>query len=296
MISTLHNTASHRARTGPRPSSAGATAVVALASIGIGSVALFVRPLSEAGIAPAAVAFFRYAITAIVLLGALDRRRERRSATVWGLAAGAAAGLGWITYADSVSSADLATTGVAYMTYPVFALTSCRLLFGRRPSVRSALGGLLVVLAAAIALGPTALLDASPVLFVAPATFGFSISVLTERLRVLDPSARLASVTLGAALVLAPLVLALPRAAVVPSGASGWMLMLGVALGCGLVPMWIYGAAAPMIGSARTAVAGAVELPTMFAIGAFAYHEAVEVNHVIAAAIIAGSVALTPTD
>lgn len=273
----------------------GATILVAVASIGVGSAALFVRPLREAGIAPASLAFFRYAITALVLVHTLDFADHKRSATIWGLAAGAAAGLGWIAYAESLGSVDLATTGVAYMTYPIFSLLACRLVFGKQPGIRSTVGGLLVVLAAAVALGPTALLDVSPILFIAPATFGFSIAVLTERLGVLHPSERLGAVATGATVTLGPLLFSLPTDQVLPSTSGSWALLIGIAIGCGLVPMWIYGAAAPRIGSARTGVAGAAELPTMFIIGALVFGEAIKPQHLVAAAIIMVSIALTPS-
>jgi len=273
----------------------GATILVAVASVGVGSAALFVRPLRDAGIAPLSLAFFRYAITALILIRTLDFSGEKRTATCWGLAAGAAAGLGWIAYADALGTVDLATTGVAYMTYPIFALVACRLVFGRHPGARSTVGGLLVVLAAAVALGPTALLEVSPMLFLAPATFGFSIAVLTERLGVLHPSERLGAVATGATLTLGPLLFSLPKNQVVPSTPGSWALLIGVAIGCGLVPMWIYGAAAPRIGSARTGVAGAAELPTMFIIGALVFGEAIKPQHLVAAAIIMASIALTPS-
>lgn len=272
-----------------------ATGLVAVASIGLGSTALFVRPLADAGIAPAAVAFARYAITALVLLRSLNLRPDKRSATRWGLGAGAASGLGWIAYADSIGTVDLATAGVAYMTYPVFALLSCRFVFGKHPGVRSIVGGLLVVVAAAVALGPTALLGVSPILFMAPATFGFSIAVLTERLGVLNPSERLASVAVGATVVLTPVLMSLPTEQIIPASGNAWALLVAIAIGCGLVPMWIYGAAAPQVGSARTGVAGAAELPTMFIIGALVFGEAIKPQHLVAAAIILASIALTPS-
>lgn len=273
-----------------------ATMAVSLASISLGATALFVRPLSDAGVAPASIAFFRYAITALVLLRTLNLTVEKRSATFWGLAGGAAAGLGWIAYADSIQKVDLATNGIAYMTFPMFSLLAGRVVFGKHPGVRSILSGLLVVVAAGIALGPTAILAISPVLFIAPATFGFSIAVLTERLGVLDPFERLSAVAVGATLTLSPLVLSLPTDQVLPTRLSAWALLIGVAIGCGLVPMWIYGAAAPSIGSARTAAAGAAELPTMFIVGALVFGESIAPAHMLAAAIIFASIALTPTD
>lgn len=276
------------------PSSGVATAAVILSSISLGSATFFVRRLTEAGLSPVSMAFYRYAITAVVMSRFLALSAAKRTATMWGLAGGSVASLGWIAYARSIEQVDLATNAIAYMTYPAFTLVVCRVVFGRRISHRSFIAGTLVIFAAAVALGPGSLLGVSPVLFIAPATFGFSVAVLTERLHVLDPFERLSAVGIGATLALAPLVVATPVAAVIPpdGGAALWILGIGVL--CALLPMLLYGTAAPLIGGARTAMAGTSELPTMFLIGALVFDEAIRPEHLLAAAMIVVSIALTP--
>jgi len=276
------------------PSAGVATAAVILSSISLGSATFFVRRLTEAGLSPVSMAFYRYAITAVVMSRFLALSVAKRTATMWGLAGGSVASLGWIAYARSIEQVDLATNGIAYMTYPAFTLLACRVVFARRISRRSTIAGALVIIAAAVALGPGSLLDVSPVLFIAPATFGFSVAVLTERLHVLDPFERLSAVAIGASLTLTPLVVTTPVAAVIPPDAGAALWILGIGVLCALLPMLLYGTAAPLIGGAKTAMAGTSELPTMFVIGALVFDEAIRPEHLLAAALIVVSIALTP--
>ena len=99
--------------------------------------------------------------------------------------------------------------------------------------------------------------------------------------------------TVGASIAMSPLLLTLPIGQVVPTsiGATGWVVAIGAI--SALVPMTFYAAAAPIIGTARTAAAGAFELPTMFLIGAVLFGEAIHGRHLIAAAIIVAAIALT---
>lgn len=258
-------------------------------------MAIFIRRLSDAGLSPIAVAFFRYAITAIVLAPCLALSSGKRRATAWGLLSGLISGLGWIAYVETINTGDVATAGVAYMTYPIFTVAACWLVFRVVPSLRSAAAGLLVVVAAALALGSDIAAGLSPIVFVAPISFGFGIAVLTERLHTLDPFERLAAIAVGASFGLSPLVVTMPIDEVVPSDLSGFVWIVVIGVGCALVPMTIYGAAAPSIGAAKTAVAGAAELPTMFLIGALLFGEHITIAHLVAGLIIVGAISLTPS-
>ena len=277
------------------PSPVVGTVAVAAASIATASATVFARGLTDAGVAPATVALSRYGISAVVLLPCLRLTGPKARATAWGLLAGAMAGLGWIAYVASIATGDLALVGVSYMTYPVFTLAVLHFAFRSRATHRAVVAAVLVLLAAAVALGPSLSAGFSPMFFIAPATFGFGVAVLTERLRELDPFERLAAVSAGATLVLAPVVMAEVGISAVPTDLRVVPAILGIGVGCALIPMTIYGAAAPAIGGARSAMAGAVELPTVFLIGAFVYDEAVRIEHLVAAVIIVAAISLTPS-
>jgi len=265
---------------------------VAAASLGLASI--FVRQLDDAGLSPASLAFFRYAFTAMVLLPFVNLSPRLRLSTLWGLLGGAVLGIGWVSYAHTLSRIDLGTNGVAYMTFPIFSLAASRVVFGRPIDRRALAGAALVVAAATFALQPGSAPGITPVLLLAPAAFGFSISILTERLGPLDPFERLSAVALGASAGLAPVVLSLPAGEVLPSTLPNWGWLIGLGVVCGLVPMWIYGAAAPRVGGARTSAAGAIELPTMFVVGLVVFGEEIRFEHVVAGALIMMSIIITP--
>ena len=270
-----------------------ATVAIVGTSVAYASTTIFVRELTETGMSVIAVAFFRFALTAVVLVRFVNFKRATRAATAWGVVSGIVMGGGWIVYVNTIDTADVAVAGVVQMTYPFFALIAGWLLFNVSPTTRSVTSAALVVLAAVVGLGVGSSAGLSPLLFIAPATFGFSVSVLTERLGQLDPFERLASVAVGAAVAMSPLLLTLSPSEMLPTsfGALGWVLAIGAI--SALIPMTIYAAAAPVIGTARTAAAGAFELPTVFLIGSAFFGEAITAGHVGAAAIIVVAIALT---
>ena len=99
-----------------------AVAGVLFASICFGFVPYFSRGLTDQGLAPYAVAFYRYILAAIVLLPALLIHRSNWREIVWGMAAGAVMGLGWVGYVTALETVSTSTVGVLYMTYPVFTI------------------------------------------------------------------------------------------------------------------------------------------------------------------------------
>ena len=276
-----------------QPTSTTATLAIVGTSIAYASTTIFVRQLTDAGMSVVAVAFFRFALTALVLARFVNFEASKRSATAWGLLSGVVMGGGWIVYVRTIDTADVAVAGVVQMTYPLFALVAAWLCFAVRPTSRSVASAALVVTAAAVGLGVGSSSGLSPTLFAAPASFGFSIAVLTQRLGPLDPFERLASVTVGASVAMSPLLLTLRADQVVPTsiGTAGWMLGIGAI--SALIPMTIYAAAAPALGTPRTAAAGAAELPMMFLIGSVVFGEAILGSHLAAAAMILGAIALS---
>lgn len=273
------------------------TAVVAVAGVSIAYAfaTYFARRLTAGGLSSATVAFARFALISVVLVPFVRLDRARRSATLWGLGSGAAMAAGWIAYVRAIETGDVAVAGVVYMTYPLFTVAAMATVFGTRPSPRQLAGGLLVVLGAVVALGAGSGGRLPLAAFLAPATFGFSIAVLTERLAGLDPFERLGAVATGATISLLPVLLTLPVDEVVPASAVSWLWIVGLAIGCALLPMLLYAACAPALGAAKSAVAGSAELPTVFVVGAAFFGEAIRVEHLLAAALIVVAIAVTPT-
>lgn len=272
------------------PGTTRATAAIVAASVAYAAASFFVRRLTDAGLAPSTVALARFALTAAVLVRFVRVDSEHRDATMWGLGSGAAMALGWIAHVRAVEVGSVATAGVVYMTYPLFAMLGLAVLFGVRPTRRQVTGGVLVVVGAMVALGPVGTIPWFAI--AAPATFGVATAVLTERLGPLDPFERLGSVATGATVALLPIAALQPVERVVPGSIHGWALIIGLGVGSALVPMLVYAAAAPRIGAATAAVAGSVELPMVIAIGVL-LGELITTGQIVGTLLICAAVAIT---
>lgn len=283
----------------PRVSPPLATALVVLASVGFGLVPFFARALTEAGMAAPAVAIWRYALSAALFLPFVWAARRAPRALLWGFGGGLAVGLGWVFYVEALAVLPVAVVGVVYMTFPVFALLFSWAFFGERPTARGVIAAGVVLGAAALASGQSALVGDQGwrlgLALLSPATFGLAIAILVHRLTVLPVMARLGVFSLGSTLGLAPMIAALPAAAILPPDRAALWLVLGIALGTALVPQLLYTFFAPVIGSARAATAGAIELPTMILTGWLMLGETVSAAQWIACAMIAGAIALSPS-
>lgn len=270
---------------------------VLFASICFGLVPFFSRGLTEQGVAPYAVAFYRYIVAAILLLPVLIMHRKAWREICWGLSAGAVMGLGWIGYVTALETLPASTVGVLYMTYPVFTLIIAWALFADAPTRRALLAAGLIALAAIIVGSPASVpLQQIPTLLMslaAPFGFGFGICVLVHRLSRIAPLARIASVSLGSVLGLLPLMVSADAAELLPKGQSDWILIIGIGLVTALVPQLIYTICSPMIGASQTAVVGSIELPTMFAVGFLAFGEAITAPQAAACALVLGAIAIT---
>jgi len=275
------------------------TCLVLLSCFCFGTIPYFARTLTDAGMASYAVAFYRYGLSALILLPILLRLPAAQMKTVaWGIASGAAVGLGWVGYVSALKTVPVSTVGVLYMTYPVFTLLIGWLWFHDKPSNRALSATMMVMAAALIASSPAAVeprhLPAMLLSLTAPISFGLGINILIHKLTPISALARVASFSLGAAVSLLPLlILAEPRA-VLPQDAAGWQLIAGLALGTALFPQLLYTMFAPSIGAARSAVAGSVELPTMFFIGWYALGEFIGPAQWLACLLVTLAILLTP--
>lgn len=274
-----------------------AVAGVLFASICFGFVPYFSRGLTDQGIAPYAVAFYRYILAATVLLPALLKHRSKWREIFWGMAAGAVMGLGWVGYVTALETVPASTVGVLYMTYPVFTIVIAWAVFADPPARRSLIAAGLIVIAAIIAGSPASVpTDQIPTLLIslaAPFGFGFGICVLVHRLSRIAPLARIASVSLGSVIGLAPLILSSEIGDLLPESGNDWFLIVGIGLVTALIPQLIYTICSPIIGATRTAVIGSIELPTMFAVGVLAFGEMITGAQAVACALVLGAIALT---
>ena len=276
-----------------------ATVLIVLGAICFGMVPWFAKNLVNADLPSVAVVFSRYAVSAFVLLPFLNLSKTKRGVTVWAMGAGLALSLGWIGYVEAIKDTPVSTVGVIYMTYPLFTLIMAWILFSQFPTARSIMAGFLILVAAGMALYPSIeapeRLYSLLIAFTAPVSFACAVCIIADKLTDLRPLARSAGVLLGASLGLLPMVVTLDAGLIGPVLISNWTHVLGISLVAGLIPNILFSIAAPVIGSARAAMAGSMELPTMFVVGWLAFGEELNFLTVLAGALVLAAILITPS-
>lgn len=271
--------------------------MIAMSTVGYALVPLFAKTLIDAGFASPAIAFYRFLFVGLLLLPVLTFAPEKRAGTFWAMSGGVATGLGWIGYLEALKSTSMATVGVIYMTYPLFTLLIAALWLRQIPQRRTIFAGLLVVVAALIALSPASVGSGSikPLLFAfsTPLGFAYVIIVLADKTFQLTPLERLVGVSVGATFGLLPLILSLDSSAVIPTRLSDWGLVFGIAIATRLLPSTLYMIAVPFIGSARSAIAGSLELPIVFILGWLTFGEQITLLQSVSGALVITAIWIT---
>lgn len=274
------------------------TALVILSCFCFGTIPYFAKTLIDSGMASYSVAFYRYGLSALILMPLLWAPGAQLKTIAWGILSGVSVGLGWIGFVYALRTVPVSTVGVLYMTYPVFTLIIGWIWFRDLPSRRAITAALIVIMAAMLASSPAAVdprhLPALLVSLSAPISFGFGINVLIHKLTPIKPIKRVATFSVGASLSLLPLVMLAAPGSSTPQSADGWWLVAGLALGTALLPQLLYVSFAPMIGAARSAMAGSVELPTMFIISWFMLGESIGLAQWISCLLITLAILMTP--
>ena len=275
-----------------------ATLAVMFACVSFGTVPFFAKSLTDAGLSSSAIAFYRYIFSAIVFAPFLFRDRANFPVSYWGIVSGMVVGVTWIGYVVAIETVPVSTAGVIYMAYPIFTLIIGWIFFANKLGWRSVVAACAILLAATIAIGPQAVSGDSwlgiLLLLATPLGFGFGINILTTKLIAVPPLARPGGFCLGAVIGLLPMLWIVDDGVVVPSSTNTWLLIAGIGLLTAVLPQILYTFFAPKIGAAKTAMAGSVELPTMFIVAALAFGEKLTYSQLIAGAIVVVAILLTP--
>lgn len=252
--------------------------IVLIAAVAFGTAPIFVRELTAVGVEPAAIAFLRYALTALVLLPFLSLRGGKLIATLMGMLAGMVMGFGWIGFVSAVNGTTIAIAGILYLSFPMFTMIFAWALLGEIPGSRGFLAGAMAFVGVAIAINAGVVTDLTMigVIFAlsAPLAFGFAITIQTGWLGRLNPLEQLACVPFGTCLGLAPIAWFNTDGEIIPPTAD-WLTILAFAVGTSLLPSLVYVIGAGRIGRFRAALAGSVELPAMFIFGVVVFTETI---------------------
>jgi len=277
------------------PAATLATVAVVFGATLFASTAWFGRTLEVAGLAPPAIALYRFALTAVVLAPFVRLGPGRWTPSAWAFAAGVGMGLGWVGFVEALRLLPVAETGVLFMTYPLFTIAIAALLFAERPTGRAFLAAGLVIAAALVAT-PVSGEGAAPLAIAlglaAPVSYGLLLNILARKVTGLPQLGTVATVAAGAVVGVAPLAAALPPGRIVPADGETIALLAVFSTATALLPQLLFVRFVPRIGAVRTAMAGSVELPTMFAIGWLAFGEPIGPGHAVAAVLILAAIAI----
>lgn len=275
-----------------------ATLIIAFTSVCFGLVPLFGRVLLEIGLSPEAIALYRFCLALPLALAFLPRRRAALKPVVALAAAGLAGGLGWTAYLDALDDVPVASAGVLYMSYPLFVVLLARLLVGQAVTARAALGAGLVLAGAFIVNAPGSVAAEQWLVLLGslPAPVGFAVIVvlLSTVGRDLSTLERWSAICVGHVMGLLPAALLTSGGALAPDSVRGWAWVAALALVTATVPQMLYTLASRSIAPARAATAGAVELPTMLAVGWIAFGESVGLREAAGAALVLAAILVTP--
>jgi len=272
--------------------------MIAASAVCFGLMPLFVRELQGLGMTGAKIALYRFGFSAVFLVPFLPFDRQKRGSALLLTGTGVVLGLSLIGYLDAINAAPVAAAGVIYMTYPVFAVLFAWMLLRQPFARRSFLAAGLVLGAAALLLDPSSLSpDVFKVLLWAipmPVAMGFAIVVLIGLSGRLTSLERAACALSGSVLGLLPMVFVEGQGAILPASPREWTLIVLMGLATALGPQLLYTFACQAVGPVRSAAAGSVELPVMFALGWLVFGEAVGIRELVSASLVLSAILVAP--
>jgi drug/metabolite transporter (DMT)-like permease len=251
--------------------------MVAVAACLFGLNPVFAKLAFANGLDPVGALVWRFGLPCVLLAPFWLRPRmsapmaSLRRPVLIGLGAGAAMGLGMLAYFKALKTLDVATAAVIYFTYPAFTVLIGVLAFSERLDRRLTLACALVLVASVLVIGAPSIgpeeMGAAALCFAAPVAFAVLLQALGRGLSVLTPMSRAGVLVLGHVIVLLPFLAVQAELKIMPISASGWAGALGLAFAASLVPQLLMATGAPVIGAARTAMLGALELAAALGFG-----------------------------
>jgi drug/metabolite transporter (DMT)-like permease len=272
-------------------------ALVAFGAIGFGLMPLFARTAYSEGLPPLSLLSWRFGIAFLCLLPFLPRMlAARRDMLVATLAGAGYMGIN-LFYFLALQHLTVALTVLILFTYPLFTTLIGWLVFREAVTWPNAVAALLVLIAAILILAPAGFGDdinllAVGIAFIPPFGYAVFVHVAAKRLSSIAIPVRLGGVFLGGLLAMLVLGLILDGRIIAPTSSSGWSATVALALisTVGALGLLLYGA--PLAGAERSAIAGASELVTALAVGAFAFGESLQPVTLAGAGLIVSAILL----
>ena len=252
------------ARAAARPSLARATALVALAACGFGTISILTVVATRDGMQLSAVLAWRYllAVPVLALLSGGLRVLRAPSRDVAGLLVLGGGGQALVTALTLSSLAYLSAATLAFLFYTYPAWVTIFAALGKREPITAtrgaalalSLGGVALMVGAPGALHPTGVLLA----LAGAVTYALYIPLLGRLQGTLAPAVASAWVSIGAGVLCAAAVIAQGAAALPPTPAA-WVSVAVLAVVCTALAFIAFLRGLAVLGAVRTAIVATVE-------------------------------------
>ncbi len=272
------------------------TALVAIAAVSFGSVAILGKLAYSLNIPLATLLAARFGIAALVLwiiVASLRPKLVPRAKLPVALGLGLLLFVQTVAYFTTLRMIPAALTSLLLFTFPALVtivdhFLGYRLTMLRGGTVAMALFGTFLVVAAPVeALSPEGIACG----LLTAAIYSVYILVASRALRGMPPLATTATMVTTAAVAFAVYALVAGDRPPPLAAASG-LVMLGIAVFSTVIPILLQSIGMPEIGSSRAAVIGTLELVTTVILAAFVLHEHVSAIQILGGGLIVASIAV----
>ncbi|MEP3280113.1 MAG: DMT family transporter [Stappiaceae bacterium] len=282
----------------PRPTTQTTALVVVLcAAAGFGTIPLFSRLAYALDLTPETLLLARYGVPALLLLPLVPAPLFKISGAWTLVAAGAFMGVGAWAYFQALDLLPAPVAALIFFTYPLFVLLWRYAIFREHISRSDLVAGVMVLIAVAIILNPTALADLDIVgvliAFVGPAGYAALIVAIVRAPSEITPLPVAALLFFGIILTSIPLSFFAAEPVAFPVSMAGWSVLAALMIFVGLLPQISMAAAAPVAGSSLTAIAGSMELVVALVLSSIFLDDTLTIEHGIGAAILVCAIVVT---
>jgi drug/metabolite transporter (DMT)-like permease len=275
------------------------TGFAIVSALGFGTLGIFGKLAADAGLSISTVLFFRFLLATVLVWGWLGIRGDVRVLSGRNLVVGL--GLGSLGYATVSALYFLALefltaglTGILLYTYPIFVVTLAVVVLDE-PVTRQTLVALVVAI-----VGVGFITGAKPtgvdprgvaIVLLAALIYAAYIVVSRRTLSAVD-SQTLTAHVVPAATVTFLLFGTVTGQLSVPTGASSWLIIAGIAVVATVVPIFAFFAGIARIGASRASIVSTVEPAATLALGALLLGEPVTFETLLGGVLVVTGVLL----
>lgn len=232
----------------------------------------FAQLLFKEGLGAEMVSLYRFILPAIFFSFFLRTPQVSWPEALRTLALGFISGIAIFSYFHALETLPAATAILIYYTYPVFSVLIGWVAFKRVPSQNALVAAALIAIAASLTVRPEALsadqLFSVAACFLAPLVVATQVQYLSNPIKNIPTTNRMAWITIGHIFVLLPLAILSSPEQILPVSFTGLISVFGIALLAAAIPQVLFMVGAPKSCADKNALTGSLELVVAMLAGA----------------------------